>query len=408
MLQNFVVVQEGPRYRALAELTHDALRDGPDASAVIQAAVDALGDDGGTVTLGRGAFQLAEPVRLPSRVWLRGSGRATRLVVGATNAEGVGILAYGAHGAVISDLSLQPADAGGGVAGLVLEGCGDSAVRGVFCAGFGRYGVWVRGSSFLCQIESCSLAGNAAANLLLDELRAGPYGSYIPNRVSACTTYGGGAGIECRRAIGVSISACVVHQSRGPAYHVHTRSNGAAIVGSRSYQATGDAVLVERSDELMLSGNTFCWHAGHGVAVRDSSWGTINGNQIVDSGSTGEGAAPPDPRDGINLRGASGYQVSGNTIFNWGVAPPLACGVREDEHSFKNSVVGNSVNYYAEAAVRCAGRETLARDNLGHPERPLNLPPGAELPSALQSYERALTEQFITIKGGPGEGTALP
>ncbi len=399
MMQNALVIQAGSVYRALTDLTHELIGESHDAAAAIQTAIDALGAAGGTVTLGRGRFDLRAPVRLASRVWLRGSGRATRLVVAADNAEGIGVLASGAHGAVVSDMALRPAEWQAGVAGVVLDGCGDSEARDLFCAGFGQCGVWLRGSSFLCRVRGCSLAGNARANLLLEELRSGPYGSYVPNLVSGCTCYAGGAGIECRRAVAVNITGCVVHQSRGPAYHFHTRSNGGALVGSRSYQIGGDAVVVERSDELTLSGNTLCWHGDCGIVVRDSAWGAVTGNQIVDTGS---GEAPDASgaalRDGIALYGASGYQISGNTIFNWGVAPPLRYGVWEDERGAGNSIVGNSVNYYAAGAVLAQGQGTLSRDNQGRGERPYNLPPGAALPPAeLQRFQRELTEQFVAL-----------
>lgn len=72
---------------------------------------------------------------------------------------------------------------------------------------------------------------------------------------------------------------------------------------------------------------------------------------------------------GCNVKG---YQISGNTIFNWSAAPPLGCGVYEDERSFKNSIIGNSVNFFADAAVRSAGQQSITRDNLAHAERPYN------------------------------------
>lgn len=402
MMQNALVVQAGPVYRALTDLTHELFCESPDAATAIQAAIDALSADGGTLTLGRGRFDMHTPIRLVSRVWLRGSGRATHLVVTPANAQGIGLLAVGAHGAVVSDLALHPAEWHAGVAGVVLDGCGNSVVRDVFCAGFGQYGVWLRGSSFLCRASGCSLAGNARANLLLDELRTGPYGSYVPNVISDCICYGGGIGIECRRAIAVTITGCVIHQSHGPAYHVHTRSNGVALIGSRSYQISSDAVVVERSDEITLSGNTLCWHSGSGIVVRDSTWGTITGNQIVDTGSPPipDGAGPA-LQDGIRLYGTSGYQISGNTIFNWSIAPPLRYGVWEDEHSVKNSVLGNSVNYYVAAAVLAQGRDTISRDNQGYAERPYNAPAGAVLPpTELQRFRRELTEQFIALHTG--------
>jgi hypothetical protein len=280
-------------------------------------------------------------------------------------------------------------------------------VRGVRCLGFASSGVWVRAGAQLCRVEGCSLGGNETANLLLEQLREGPLGSYLPNMVSGCVTYGGGAGVVCSRAIGVSITGCLVHQPRGPAYHLHSRSNGAALVGSRSYQVGGHAVLVERSDEVTITGNTLCWHAGDGVAVRGSRWGTVSGNQIVDSGSYNPGgpdrstplsALPADAPGGCGVRllGASGFQVTGNTIFNWGVAPPLACGIWEDQSSERNSVTSNSVNYVRGPAALLAGQGTVARDNGGLAEHPYGDPPAAE--RMLQSFQAELTARFLDLQ----------
>ncbi len=43
---------------------------------------------------------------------------------------------------------------------------GDAKLRGLLCAGFGGYGAWLRGGSFLCEVSGCSLAANRRANLL--------------------------------------------------------------------------------------------------------------------------------------------------------------------------------------------------------------------------------------------------
>jgi hypothetical protein len=407
-----VVAQDGAAYVALAELTREALLSSPSASAALQAAIDALAGSGGVVTIGPGTFALAEPIRLASQVDLRGSGRGTRLVVDPANQAGVGLLGQGIAGATVADLALL-AEPHPAQAGIVLDACGDCKLQGLFCAGFGEYGIWLRNSSFLCQVSGCSLAGNRRANLYMDTLRAGQYGNYIPNMVSSCTIYGGGTGIECHRAIGLSIVACVVHQTGGPAYHIHSRSHGVAISGARSYQVGGDAVLVEESHEFSMSGSVLSWHTGHGVAVRDACWGTIAGNQITDSGSYNPGgpdrslsfaALPPDLplHNGIDLRNTSGYQVSGNAIFNWSAAPPLGCGIFEDERSLKNSMVGNSINFYAEQAVRSAGQHSIARDNIAHADRPYNdMHTPIDMQRRVQSFEPALTERFIALQTQP-------
>ena len=134
------------------------------------------------------------------------------------------------------------------------------------------------------------------------------------------------------------------------------------------------------------------------------------GNQIADSGSYNPGgpdrahtfaALPPNLplHNGIDLRNVKGYQISANTIFNWSAAPPLGCGVYEDERSFKNSIIGNSMNFYADAAVRSAGQGSIARDNIAHAERPFNdLQTAIDAQRKLQSFEHELTDHFIAIQ----------
>jgi hypothetical protein len=409
MLQNVYVVQDGATYSALTDLTREVLHSSPSASAVVQAAIDALAGTGGVVTIGRGTFRVTEPIQLASQVDLRGSGRGSRMVVDPTNEAGIGLLGLGISGVVVADLMLA-AEHGRASAGIVLDGCGDCKLQGLFCAGFGSYGIWLRNSSFLCEISGCSLAGNGRANLYLDTLRAGQYGNFIPNLVANCTIYGGGKGVECHRAIALNIVACTVHQTHGSAFHIHSRSHSVALSGVRSYQISGDAVLIEDSHEFGLSGSVLCWHTGHGVAARGACWGAITGNQITDSGSYNPGgpdrtlafdALPPDLplHNGIDLRNVRGYQVSGNTIFNWNAAPPLGCGVCEDDASFKNSIVGNSVNFYADTAVRSAGQQSIAHDNMAHAELPYNdMQTAIDAQRKLQSFEPALTDRFIAAQ----------
>ena len=50
-----------------------------------------------------------------------------------------------------------------------------------------------------------------------------------------------------------------------------------------------------------------------------------------------------------------GFNVTGNTIFDWGVCPRLKYGIREDKASFKNVITGNNVNCYEGADLHCQG-----------------------------------------------------
>ena len=106
----------------------------------------------------------------------------------------------------------------------MVDDCGDCKVRDIFAVGFSQYGIWVRGSSFLCEIRGCTLAGNKVANLYLDHLERGYYGNFLPNLVTNCIVYGGGKAIECNRTIVLNIIAFVVYQTKDVAYYVGNTS----------------------------------------------------------------------------------------------------------------------------------------------------------------------------------------
>jgi hypothetical protein len=277
-------------------------------------------------------------------------------------------------------------------------------VRDVAVARFEEYGIWVRNNAFLCQIRGCSVAGNGVANLYFDNLARGPHGDFVPNLATHCTIYGGGQGIDCSRAIVLNIVGCVVYQTGAAAYHVRNTSNSVVISGCRSFQITGPAVLVEESHEFNLSSNIFCWHTGHGVEVRGCNWGTITGNEIIDSGSYNPGTPDTVTRvtdlpegvplhNGIELKHTQGYTVTGNAVFNWPVAPHMEVGIHEGASCVNNTIVGNNVNYYTRAGIVAEGRGTAVATNTCYRDEPYQSPQGVG--TTVQSFQRELTDAFV-------------
>jgi hypothetical protein len=402
--QNLVIMQDGAYYKAFTDFTHELQHESARASETIQAAIDALAGAGGEVILGRGVFRLDEEVRLADNIWLRGSGRGTKLRLDPTHKSGIGLSCTGLKGAVISDLALLGAECPEAVAGIVVDGCGDTKVRDVFAGSFGGYGIWVRNSSFLCEIRGCSLAGNRKAGIYLDFLREGKYGDYIPNLIANCMIYGGGKGIEARQTIVLNIVGCAVYQTGDIAYHIHTTSNSVLISGCRSFQISGHAVVVEDTHEFNVSSNIFCWHTGHGIVIRDAYWGTIAGNEVIDTGSYNSGAKnftttfdqlPADLPlfDAIRLEHVRGYNVTGNTIFNWHLAHKMGHGIIEDAVSYNNTITGNNVNYYQHADVLSLGRGSVTANNIGKGDYGYDDETGRG--TKVQSFRQELTDQFI-------------
>ncbi len=401
--ESILVYREGDTYRAVRRITRDAVAEGSSASEVIQAAADASTPGGGRITLEAGTFLLDASIRLATGVHLAGQGRATRLCLSARNSDRVGILAESANFVTVADLAVMPGDCPDGRAGVVLHDCGDSKVERVLCAGFAGDGIVVREGSFLCEVSGCRLAGNAGAGIHLHDLRKGRAGDYIPNTIRGCTVYGGGVGIECDRAIVVNVLGCTVYQSKDTAYLVHDDSNSVLVSGCRSFQITGSALVAEASHELNVSSNIFCWHTSHGIRVRDCRWGTICGNEVIDSGSYNPGAIDQTvrmahvadrvvPCDGIRLEGVHGYNVTGNTVFNWPQGTRLAAGIRENASSRKNVLTGNNCNYFSEAGVVSEGPESLVSANVAQGAEPHV---GSSAYEYCQSFRTELTDALI-------------
>jgi hypothetical protein len=401
LAQGLLVFEDEGIYRVVTRITHENRFSSPVAGEAIQHALDALPAEGGAVFVEQGRYPLAAPLRLRSHTRLQGAGRGTRLVVSAE----IGILGEGLDGAEVADLALVAEGAAQAQAGLAFDACGDCRAANVLAAGFAAYGIWLRNDSFLCTINGCSAAGNGVANLYLDNLAAhGRAGEFVPNLVTNCMVYGGHTGIETRRTIVANIVGCCVFQARAVGFHVHSESNSVVISGCRTFQIGRQAVLLEDTDEFNLSSNIFCWHIEDGVVIRNANWGTITANEVIDTGSYNSGV--PDrtadwstlPKDlpaysGIKLLNARGYTVTGNSIFNWPVCPPMEYGIYEDDASFQNIMTGNNVNYYTGGAVACHGRESLAAHNVGHAERPHQDRGG--LHHFYQTFQTELTERFI-------------
>ena len=315
-----------------------------------------------TIQDGGGEIDLDAPITLKNNVWLHGSGRGTKLSVGPNNHEGFSIFCSGLVGVEISNLALIGRDNPYAVAGIVLDACGNCMIHDVFCVRFSRYGIWIRNETILSEIRGCSLAGNHGANIFFDKHRRGKYGDFVPNLVTNCIIYGGGKGIDCLETTVLNIVACAIYQTRDIAIHIRDVSYSVLVTGCRTFQIGGHAVVVENTGEFNLSSNILCWHTGHGVVVKNCGWGIIVGNEIIDSGSYNAGVkdfttriseVPPDVPlcNGISFYKARGFNVTGNTIFNWPQARKLNNGICEDEYSRKNNFTCNNINYYCSCCI---------------------------------------------------------
>jgi hypothetical protein len=413
--QDFLIYLDGDEVKVEGRFDRVEHFSSKDASEAIQFALDEIAESGGDVILGSGRFFLDRPLKISTNCSLRGSGRSTKLMVSEDNEEGVGIMCWYANGVEISDLCLSSGDNEKAKTGLIIDRCGDVKVFNIFSVGFAEYGLWLRNQSFLCEVSSCTFAGNMKSNVYLDSLNWGIYGNFIPNLLADCTIYGGGKGIECNYVIVLNIVACNIYQTNDYGIHLYKTSNSVLINGCRTFQISSHAVVVENTHELNITGNIFCWSLGDGIVVEQGAWGTICGNNVIDNGSFNPGGVNFEShfedvkeemplQNGITLKEVRGFNVSNNTIFNWNLAPKMRYGIYEDSQSYKNVIEGNNINYYMDAAVLSEGAETIVSNNVelddvtfvevrDYAKR--HSYEGHFRPGRIQSYQPELTEEFI-------------
>lgn len=422
MTRDSLVYFSDGEYRVVDQNTRANLHAGTGAADVIQRALDlARTRGGGNVELASETFLLERPLLLPSRTTLSGRGHGT--VLGAANG-------FSGEAAVIAEdacaVGLRRLTISGLVAqtlpnGVVVRRSPQCVLDEVSVGGTAGAGFLIADNSALTQARGCIAAGNARCGFLLKENFRGAHGDFIPLAVQNCLVYGGGKGFEFDRCIVANVTGCSVYQTRGTAFHLYNMSNSVLISGCRTFQIGGDVYVSEESNEIAVTGNIFCWHEGVGVRLRKVCWGTITGNNIIDTGSHNPGApdcsmtfaqvgARAKPTEGMVFEASRGLVVSANAIFNWHVCPPLAHAIREDEACADNTYVGNNVNYLAGEAILARGQRSTIEGNTVHAEQPhvhyygkqTLLPPDQQ---HIQSFQPKLTQELIERIFGPMPAT---
>lgn len=417
-LRDVLIYQHDGETIAVDEVSRARLLGGRSPAAVIQDALDQVGrHGGGEVRLASGTYLLDRPLRLAERTVLSGRGPGT--VVGATEtfAGEAAIVVEAVRGAGVRQLTVSALIGAQLDNGVILRRSPQTALENVAVGGTAGAGFIIEQNSILTQARGCIAAGNARCGFLFRQNYRGPYGDFVPVAAHDCLVYGGGKGFEFDNAIVVNVTGSSVYQTRGPAFHLHNMSNSVLISGCRTFQIGGDAYVSEESNEINVSGNIFCWHEGVGIRLRRVCWGTISGNNIIDTGSYNPDA--PDlsvsfaqvgerakPVEGMSFEETRGVVVSGNAFFNWHVCPPLAHAIREDAASADNTYVGNNLNYLAGEPIVAAGSGTTVANNTVHAERPhvhyygrqQLLPPHDQ---KVQSFQPELTRRLISDLFGP-------
>ena len=392
-VSNITLSRVGDEYQLIESFSRNTIAAYPEAGMAIQSAIDKL-KEGGTIELLNGEYLINQTLYLSKGISIKGNGRKTILKIAETDTTGVGIIAIGLKGIEISDLSVISTENSNSVAGICYDHCGDSEIENVYAEGFSKYGIWLRNNSFLCHLNNCTAAANRQANIFTDSLFWSRAGEYMPNLITNCITYGGYNGIETNKSIVLNVVGCMVHQPENFGFYIHNISNSVLLSGCRTYQTQNNAVVVENSHEINLTGNIFCWSRGKGIVLKGVNWGTVSGNNVIDSGSEQYGGfrGVGDP-NGIELtNGTKCIQVTGNNIFNWGGQGIMKYAVYEDETCENNSFTSLNLNYFEKGGVVSKGKNSLVKDIVakdrpalkGNPEGPDPL----FVPERLQDFIR--------------------
>jgi hypothetical protein len=389
MQQSYEIYQQDGQYKMRGSIDFKEYFSSSNAGEVIQRAIMQT-EKGGEIYLHSGKYVLKRTVHLESYITLKGAGPSTILMMDENHESGVAISGDSLDHVVIADLFIKaPENNQNTQVGIVLDHCGGCVVKDVFCYNMRDYGIWLRNNSFLCEIRGCKIANSGKSNILLEKLKSGGRGGdFVPNLVTNSMVYGGGAGIECDNAIVVNIVACQAYMTSRPGFFIHNQSNSVLISGSRTFQILDNAVEVNNSDEINVSGNIFCWHTGHGIVLNNVAWGTISGNNVIDTGHIN---IEPDEKEkwsywvdipdtlnikqhlknGISLTGDTrGLIVNSNAVFNWGSNPPLQHGIFESASCQNNSILGNNINYSQRQGVKSNGKTTLVKNNVIEAQKP--------------------------------------
>jgi parallel beta-helix repeat protein len=363
----------GDKYKLIESFTRNQIAVYKDAGLAIQSAIDML-NEGGTIELLNGEYLTNRTLYMGKGISMKGNGRKTILNIHQTDTSGVGIMAHGLKGISVSDMSIISAAGSKSFAGICYDHCGDCKIENVYAEGFSKYGIWMRNNSFLCHINNCTAAANKRANIYTDSLFWSRAGEYMPNLITNCVTYGGYNGIETNKSIVLNIVGCVVHQPENFGFYIHNVSNSVLISGCRTYQTQNNAVVIENSHEINITGNIFCWSRGKGIVLKGVDWGTITGNNIIDSGSEQYGGFPGvGDSNGVELTHRTrSIQVTGNNIFNWGGQGIMKYAVFEDETCENNSFTSLNLNYFEKGGIVSRGRNSLVKDILSNAKPSLN------------------------------------
>jgi len=378
--ENLIVSEINGSYKVIGQISGQDLCLTNFADEAIQFAIDQL-PKGGVVNLQSGKYFVKKQINLKSFITLTGSGTSSVIRIQPGHDTGIAIQGDSLVKVIISNFSVVASKNDSlALSAIKLSGCGDCLVSDITCMSIKRAGVWFNSSTYLSEIRSCKFLDIEGAGVFLDNLGTGIGGEYLPNLVNSCIAYRCGIGFLLYRAIVANLNGCIAHQCRN-AFNLH-RSNSICITGGRSFQIEEEAVIVNGSHEINITGNIFCWSVKEAIKVTNVRWGTITGNNLIDVGSINYYTPElnPDKKQhlvfppladvkiplysALTLDDVKGITITGNALFNWHVCPKMLYGIYEKDNCSSNLITSNNINWVQNEGVKSLGGNTIVANNL--------------------------------------------
>lgn len=363
--QGFVLTRSASRFFLWGDVDRCRVAESDDAASVLQGALDRFArSGGGRVEIRQGRFPIARTLELPPSVSVVGVGRATVFEMTPELARTGGPIfqARQTDRIVLADFACVGAPGAADASAIVLDGCGASVVRGVMAHRFPGCGIWLKGHSFANRLEDNFTSRNGRAGILVGQTSNGRGGRFVPNTISGCISYAeDGHGFEFEGAICQNLVNCTAYLPRGDGIYMH-RSTSNLVSGCRVFMGARNGITIEDTHELNVTGNIVGWNTGENLRLDHCVWGTVTGNEFIDSG--GRKA----PQVSVHLRrGTKSVQITGNAIFNWHDNQVMAGGIQEESDCLENQITNNVINYYRDFPVRSQGVGSVAALNLALP-----------------------------------------
>lgn len=339
----------------------------------INAAISALPAGGGTVYLEEGTYILSGTVTVPANVILMGAGEATILKYEDNyNTSGTMITISGAH-ASIANLRLDGNQSNNSNTqdGITNGGSNSLTLRNIDVENFRREGYRDTGSSY-ATITNSTFASNLGDGLYLQStsnvtITANTIYSNGGNGINGLNLTGGtisGNNISSNTSDGIltnggggnTISGNTISGNGSKGIELQNTASPSTVSGN-TIVSNALGIYLHTANYVTVTGNNIGSNSGDGIDVganiaADSSYNTIDGNNIYNNGGSGSG-------DGIEVGGISGStanNISGNNITD---TAGTGYAIQLTSHAVNTYLSGNTYSGTGASTISDAGTGTI-------------------------------------------------